>query len=139
MSMGNEVTTTSPLIGSGVAAQALDGTAELGDQYLLEPCPSGLQVAVMDGVGHGDRAVAGAKTAVAALESHAHKPITLLLKRCHEELRGTRGMAISLTLVNALVQYGRGMDDALVLVACTIGDLSRAQTRGALWTTSCTN
>jgi negative regulator of sigma-B (phosphoserine phosphatase) len=124
MSMGNEVTITSPLIGSGVAAQALDGYIELGEQHLVEPFPNSLQVAVMDGVGHGDRAVAGAKTAVVALESHAHKPITLLLKRCHEELRGTRGIVISLALVNALVQYGRGTDDALVLAACTIGDLS---------------
>lgn len=40
--MGNEVTTTSPLIGSGVAAQALDGYAELGDQYLVEPFPNSL-------------------------------------------------------------------------------------------------
>lgn len=107
MSMGNEVKITSPLIGSGVATQALDGTAELGDQHLVEPFPNSLQVAVVDGVGHGDRAVAGAKTAVTTLAGHAH--------------------------------YGRGMDDALVPVACTIGDLSRAQTRDALWTTSCTN
>jgi len=107
MSMGNEVTTTSALIGSGVAAQAVDGTTELGDQHLVEPFPNSLQVAVVDGLGHGDGAVAVAKTAVATLAGHAH--------------------------------YGRGMDDVPVPVACTIGDLSRAQTRDALWTTSCTN
>jgi hypothetical protein len=122
--MGNEVRITSPLIGSGVAARALDGTAELGDQHLVEPFANSLQVAVVDGVGHGDRAVAGAKTAVATLADHAHEPVIPLLERCHEEMTGARGVVISLASFNALVQYGRGTDDALVLAACTIGDLS---------------
>ena len=90
-----------PLIEWGVALQSFAGQAESGDQYLVEPFPNGVLVAVVDGLGHNNRAAAVAKTAVAALEGHAHEPIIPLLKRCHEELVGTRGVVMSLASFNA--------------------------------------
>jgi negative regulator of sigma-B (phosphoserine phosphatase) len=249
MSIGNEITNTSPLIEWGVAAQAFAGQVESGDQYLIEPFPNGVLVAVVDGLGHSDGAVAVAKTAVATLEGHAHESVISLLERCHKGLRGSRGVVMSLASFNGrdgtmtwlgvgnveglllradgraspaceqpvlskveglllrggvvgyklptlrpavipvtrgdtlifatdgirsgfteglgpepassracrgvegltlghapqqtadriLAQYGRGTDDALVLVARYSGDLSPTQTRGAPGTTSCMN
>ena len=125
--MGN--TTTSPLIEWGVAAQALDGHAESGDQYLIEPFSNGVLVAVVDGLGHGDRAAAVAKTAVATLEGHAHEPITSLLERCHKRLGGTRGVVMSLATFNALARtmtwLGVGNVKGLLLRADGEADLTR--------------
>lgn len=125
MSMNNKVTSASPLIEWGVAARAFDGRAESGDQYLVEPYPSGILVVVVDGLGHGHGAAVVAKTAVAALEGHAHEPIIPLLKRCHKALRGSRGVVMSLASFNAL-----GATMTWLGVGNVIGLLLRADARG---------
>lgn len=102
MSIGNEIASTSPLIEWGVAAQSLNGGAESGDQYLIRPFPNGVLVAVVDGLGHGPKAATVAKTVVTTLEGHAHESVVPLLKRCHEELMGTRGVVMSLASFSAL-------------------------------------
>jgi negative regulator of sigma-B (phosphoserine phosphatase) len=86
----------------GVATRSFDGGAESGDQYLVEPFPNGVLVAVIDGLGHGPRAATAGKTAVAALKGHGHEPVALLLKRCHEMLRRTRGVVMSVASFNSL-------------------------------------
>jgi negative regulator of sigma-B (phosphoserine phosphatase) len=91
-----------PLIEWGVAAQTMPGHDESGDQYLVQPFPNGVLVAVVDGLGHGDHAAAVAKTAVTTLKAYAHEPIISLMKRCHENLRGSRGAVLSLASFNAL-------------------------------------
>jgi negative regulator of sigma-B (phosphoserine phosphatase) len=89
------------LIEWGVAVQAFSKQPESGDGYLVESYPSGVLVAVVDGLGHGPRAAVVAKTAVAALEGHAHESVDLLIKRCHQELLGTRGAVMSLAAFSA--------------------------------------
>jgi negative regulator of sigma-B (phosphoserine phosphatase) len=86
----------------GVASRSFDGHTESGDQYLVEPFPSGVLVAVVDGLGHGPRAASASEAAVAALHGHGHEPVGPLLKRCHESLRRTRGVVMSLASFNAL-------------------------------------
>ncbi len=92
----------SSLIEWGVAGKSLDGKGESGDQYLVETFPNGVLVTVVDGLGHGPKAAAVAKTAVAALKGRAHEPVASLLNRCHKELVGTRGVVMSLASFNAL-------------------------------------
>jgi negative regulator of sigma-B (phosphoserine phosphatase) len=91
-----------PLIEWGVAAQTMPGHAKSGDQYLVQSFPNGVLVAVVDGLGHGDRAAAVAKTAVTTLKAYAHEPVISLMKRCHENLRGSRGAVLSLASFNTL-------------------------------------
>ena len=91
-----------PSIEWGVAARSFDGGAESGDQYLVEPFPNGVLVAVIDGLGHGPRAATAGETAVAALRGHGHEPVAPLLKRCHEMLRRTRGVVMSVASFNVL-------------------------------------
>jgi serine phosphatase RsbU (regulator of sigma subunit) len=90
-----------PLIEWGVAARAFSGCDESGDQYLVESFPDGTLVTVVDGLGHGPRAAVVAKAAIAALEGHSHEAVVSLLKRCHNELKGTRGVVMSLASFNA--------------------------------------
>jgi negative regulator of sigma-B (phosphoserine phosphatase) len=91
-----------PLIEWGIAVQTMAGHAESGDQYLVQPFPNGVLVAVVDGLGHGDRAAAVAKMAVTTLKAYAHEPVVSLLRRCHENLRGSRGAVLSLASFNPL-------------------------------------
>jgi negative regulator of sigma-B (phosphoserine phosphatase) len=43
-----------------------------------------------------------AKTAVTTLKTYAHEPVISLMKRCHENLRGSRGAVLSLASFNPL-------------------------------------
>lgn len=86
----------------GVAALTLPGQAESGDRHLVEPFRGGMLVAVVDGLGHGDEAAAAARTAVTALERHAEQPVISLLKTCHEHLRSTRGVVLSVASFNGV-------------------------------------
>jgi negative regulator of sigma-B (phosphoserine phosphatase) len=90
-----------PTIEWGVAGRSFDGRTESGDQYLVEPYPGGVLVVVVDGLGHGPSAAIAGQTAIAALEGHAHESVVPLLKRCHESLRRTRGVVMSLASFSA--------------------------------------
>jgi negative regulator of sigma-B (phosphoserine phosphatase) len=80
----------------GVASLALAGEKESGDQFLVKPYERGILVAVVDGVGHGEKAAGVAKTATSVLAEYAHESTVSLLERCHRALRGTRGVVMSL-------------------------------------------
>jgi hypothetical protein len=91
-----------PLLDWGVASLSFPGQTVCGDLYLVEPFANGVLVAAVDGVGHGEEAAAAARIAVATLQAHAHESVLSLLKRCHEALRETRGVVMTLASFNAL-------------------------------------
>jgi serine/threonine protein phosphatase PrpC len=80
----------------GVATLPLAGQTESGDRHVVKPFPNGVLVAAADGLGHGEEAATAAKTAIGLLERYAHEAVIGLLQRCHEHLRETRGVALSL-------------------------------------------
>lgn len=88
--------TTPAAIEWGVAAAALPGEASCGDVHVLQPFPGGLLAAAVDGLGHGAEAASAAGVARRTLESHADEPPAVLVVRCHQALRGTRGAVLSL-------------------------------------------
>jgi serine phosphatase RsbU (regulator of sigma subunit) len=83
-----------------MACLALTGETELGDAYLVTSTPIGFLIAVIDGLGHGAKAAAAARIAVATVNANAHEPLIPLLKRCHAVLLQTRGVAMSLASFN---------------------------------------
>lgn len=93
---------TTPLINWAVSELTLPGHPESGDRYLVVPVPHGVLVAVVDGLGHGDEAAAAAKGAIATLEKGSQESVIPLVRRCHESLRATRGVVMSLASFNAL-------------------------------------
>ena len=119
--MASASLTSPPLIEWGVAALPLAGEAESGDSYLVKLLPHGALLAVVDGLGHGGKAAAAAKTAVAALEDSANESIIAVVKRCHERLRRTRGVVMSLAVFHApdstLTWLGVGNVEGLLLRA----------------------
>ncbi len=90
-----------PLVESGVAKFALPGQEESGDRHLICPAQAGVVIAAIDGIGHGEEAANAAKTAVATLKAHIDEPIISQVEYCHEELRSTRGVVLSLASIDA--------------------------------------
>lgn len=85
----------------GVAAQALPGQREIGDRHTIVPFDGGALVAVVDGLGHGAEAAAAARVATEVLEQNAQESVIALVRLCHEQLKPTRGVVMSLASFNA--------------------------------------
>jgi phosphoserine phosphatase RsbX len=83
----------------GVATYVLPGQGESGDHHLVCCNRSGILIAAIDGIGHGEEAASVSKTAGALIRSSADEPIISLVERCHEKLRSTRGVVLSLAFI----------------------------------------
>lgn len=92
----------SALIEVGVAGRTLPGQARSGDLHLVKPFRNGVLLAVADGVGHGDWASAAAHSALAALAENPSEPLIWLVRHCHERLKRTRGVVMTLASVHSL-------------------------------------
>jgi len=86
----------------GVAALAKPGEDVSGDMYLVESFRKGALVAVVDGLGHGSEAALAARNAIDTLKEYPSEPVIPLLNRCHENLRTTRGVVLSMAAFNAV-------------------------------------
>ena len=89
-----------PLMEYGVATFALPGQSQSGDRHLVRCNRNGLLVAAIDGIGHGADAADAAKAAASILKACADEPIISLVEQCHEKLRSTRGVVLSLASVD---------------------------------------
>src|SRR5206468_4024731 len=86
----------------GSDSLTLAGEVESGDKHVVKVFPHGALLATMDGLGHGEEAAAAANRAVRFLQAADSESLISLLKRCHERLRSTRGVVISLAAFNAV-------------------------------------
>src|SRR6266480_5462386 len=85
-----------------VVQLTLKGQEKSGDHCLVKPFETSVLVAVVDGLEHGEEAAAAAKIAVDVLEANARDDVIALFKRSHEALRGSRGVVMSVALLNGL-------------------------------------
>lgn len=84
------------------ATLTLPGQVECGDRHVVMPFDSKLLIAVVDGLGHGEEAARVAERSVATLETWGERETPVaLMERCHAELRGSRGVVMSLALFDA--------------------------------------
>jgi len=84
----------------GVAKYVLPGQEESGDHHLVCCSRNGILIAAIDGIGHGEEAANAARTAAALLRSSPDEPILSLVEHCHEKLRATRGVVLSLACID---------------------------------------
>jgi hypothetical protein len=66
-----------------------------GDAAVVAQAGDAVLVAAVDALGHGPEAAAAAAAAESALAAFAGEELEVALGRCHAELRGTRGAAVS--------------------------------------------
>jgi hypothetical protein len=85
-----------------VAAQAIPGEQEPGDRAIVTGWPGRTAIAVIDGLGHGPNAAAAAAVAVETIAGiGAPGRVDEVYHACHRALRATRGVAMSLALIDA--------------------------------------
>jgi negative regulator of sigma-B (phosphoserine phosphatase) len=89
-----------PLFECGVAKFVLPGQIESGDHHLICSNQDGILIAAIDGIGHGEEAANAAKAATSILKTHVDDPIISLVERCHNGLRLTRGVVLSLAFID---------------------------------------
>jgi negative regulator of sigma-B (phosphoserine phosphatase) len=83
-----------------VARFVSPGQDESGDLEAVRRHARGAVIAVIDGIGHGQDAAAAARRAHDIIaEDPQDSPIGLVM-RCHEALRGTRGVVMSIVSVD---------------------------------------
>lgn len=92
------------LIQWGTAAEIFEGEEQSGDQYLIKPLPNRLLIAAMDGVGHGLEAAQASRAAIAILEANPEQPLEALIRACHKGLKRTRGVVMTLALIDIAAQ-----------------------------------
>jgi negative regulator of sigma-B (phosphoserine phosphatase) len=89
-----------PQIDYGFAKFVLPGQSESGDQHLVCCSKHAVLLAAIDGIGHGQEAARAAKSAAVILRDGVDEPIISLVEHCHEELRPTRGIVLSLASID---------------------------------------
>jgi serine/threonine protein phosphatase PrpC len=84
----------------GAVVRSKPGNAISGDTFLFCGDRQATLVALIDGLGAGQDAYTAAQRARVCVRQHPDLPLTDLLARCHESLRGTRGAVIMLMRVD---------------------------------------
>ncbi|MDL5502987.1 MAG: SpoIIE family protein phosphatase, partial [Candidatus Methanoperedens sp.] len=83
-----------------------------GDNHMIKSFKNGVLIAVVDGLGHGCEAAAASRIAIETLDTNANaninantsanEQITAMVRRCHEALKGTRGVVMSIAFMDLL-------------------------------------
>jgi len=89
-----------PMVEYGVAKLALPGHEQSGDHHVVRCNRNGVLLAAIDGIGHGDEAAEAAMVAASILNASVDEPIFSLVEQCHEQLRPTRGVVLSLASID---------------------------------------
>jgi phosphoserine phosphatase RsbX len=83
-----------------VAEAPFPNELESGDHYVVQQSGNGILIAAVDGAGHGAEAAAAARIATATVQAHAEESPIALLLRCHEELKGSRGVVMTIAFIH---------------------------------------
>ncbi len=105
----------------GAAGRSYDGSGPSGDLWAVLPTAYGTLIALADGLGRGPEAASAARAALALVRRERAILLAALFQRCHEALRGTRGVVMTLAAVHSthatLTWMGVGNVEAVLLRA----------------------
>lgn len=97
------------------------GERVCGDEYLIKKYRDKALIAAIDGLGHGKSASLASQRAKYLLDSFNNESIINLMTHCHKKLKNTRGVVMSLALVDAwektLTWLGVGNVEGVLLSA----------------------
>lgn len=83
------------------AAYPGNSPEQAGDRFLVQATRRGVLVAVIDGLGHGEKAATAALAAVDAFQQDVNRPVKAQLEHCSRSIRVTRGAAVSIAQFDA--------------------------------------
>ncbi len=85
-----------------LAGRIAPGERVSGDLPVMFTWQGGALVGLIDGLGHGAQAAFAAQRAADAIEPWARRPLPELVQRCHEAIRDTRGVVLTLVSIDAI-------------------------------------
>ncbi len=83
------------------ARAAARGHRDSGDEFCVRPFDHRTLIAVLDGLGHGLAAATVARHGVRLLEQAQTADVVRLVHECHDGLRGSRGVVMSVAMFDA--------------------------------------
>lgn len=86
---------------TGGFSRPYKGLSICGDSFVIEEREGTVLAAVIDGLGHGYESSVAAERASEVIRDLVDKSVETILRRCHEELRVTRGAAVGVLKVDA--------------------------------------
>jgi phosphoserine phosphatase RsbX len=116
----------------GMVTRCRRGETTSGDLAVVSPRRDGILVAGIDGLGHGSEAARAARRAADVVLQSANGDLIRLINRCHEALQGTRGAAISLAFVSAVMSEMTWLGVGNVEGRLLSGDPSATRPKGSL-------
>jgi hypothetical protein len=84
---------------TGGFSRPYKGLSICGDSFVIEDRGGFVLAAVVDGLGHGYESSVAAERAVEVIRECADLSVGAILRRCHQELRVTRGAAVGVLKV----------------------------------------
>jgi serine/threonine protein phosphatase PrpC len=106
---------------SGGFSRPYKGLTVCGDSFVIEDRGGVFLAAVIDGLGHGYESNVAAERAVEVIKENADLGVGEILRRCHVELKVTRGAAVGILKIE---QGGEGE-------FCGIGNIEVQSLNGA--------
>ncbi len=85
-----------------MASVVAPGHRDSGDECCVRSIDHRTMIAVLDGLGHGPAAAAAARHGVGLLEQSQASDLVTLIRECHTGLRGTRGVVMSIAIVDSI-------------------------------------
>jgi phosphoserine phosphatase RsbX len=85
---------------TGGFSRPYKGLSICGDSFVIEDRGGFVLTAVVDGLGHGYESSVAAGRAAEVIREFADLSVEAILRRCHQELRVTRGAAVGLLKVD---------------------------------------
>jgi len=85
----------------GGFSRPFKGLTICGDSFVIEERDGTFLAAVIDGLGHGYDSWVAASRAVEVIRANVEQSVDGIVRRCHQELRVTRGAAIGVLKVDA--------------------------------------
>ncbi len=69
---------------------------ENGDAYIIDKQDDSVLIALIDGIGHGQKAWSAAQTAIYTINQHKSAPLSTIIRQIHQNSLGTRGSVAAL-------------------------------------------
>ncbi|MDH4138225.1 MAG: SpoIIE family protein phosphatase [Anaerolineae bacterium] len=84
----------------GIVQRPKSGRNISGDAYLVKEEEEATLICLVDGLGSGEAAAEAAQAAIRCVEVSSTLPLSDIMAKCHQALRGTRGAVMALLRVS---------------------------------------
>ncbi|MFY0563142.1 ATP-binding protein [Archangium lansingense] len=116
----------------GVVCVPMSGEEVCGDSWAVDLKDGRFHVLVADGLGHGPEAARASRAAVVSFLEQGPNPLVELLRGAHQELRSTRGAAVSFASLDGAQLHYAGVGNISAAIVSPGGSQRLVSMNGTL-------